>query len=146
MARLNFHVCSWIMLDCCHHIHLYSCDIYLFFDIFFFLYEDFMSWQPEITLMWKRMLSATCNGYKNLNLFAYFQALGAGFSQFAEPVFQRCISIIQSQLLAKVQSWSFDCSWIIWQDWTLLLFITTPSPLYKVSKIGLMAFLLSSHS
>ncbi|BBH09835.1 transportin 1 [Prunus dulcis] len=29
------------------------------------------------------------------------KALGAGFSQFAEPVFQRCISIIQSQLLAK---------------------------------------------
>lgn len=34
--------------------------------------------------------------------FSYIQALGAGFSPFAEPVFQRCISIIQSQQVAKV--------------------------------------------
>ncbi|KAG0489721.1 hypothetical protein HPP92_006584 [Vanilla planifolia] len=30
------------------------------------------------------------------------QALGPGFSQFAEPVFQRCITLIQTQLLAKI--------------------------------------------
>jgi hypothetical protein len=30
------------------------------------------------------------------------QALGPGFAQFAEPVFQRCINLIQSQQLAKV--------------------------------------------
>lgn len=35
-------------------------------------------------------------------IFAYIQALGTGFSPFAEPVFQRCISIIQSQQVAKV--------------------------------------------
>lgn len=31
-----------------------------------------------------------------------FQALGSGFSQFAQPVYQRCISIVQTQQLAKV--------------------------------------------
>ncbi|KAF3967822.1 hypothetical protein CMV_008224 [Castanea mollissima] len=31
-------------------------------------------------------------------------ALGTGFSQFAEPVFQRCINIIQTQQLAKVDT------------------------------------------
>jgi len=31
-----------------------------------------------------------------------FQALGPGFAQFAEPVFQRCINLIQSQQLAKI--------------------------------------------
>ncbi|KAG2706080.1 hypothetical protein I3843_05G077300 [Carya illinoinensis] len=36
------------------------------------------------------------------NLLFIFQALGTGFSQFAEPVFQRCISIIQTQQVAKV--------------------------------------------
>ncbi|KAJ0791889.1 putative armadillo-like helical, importin beta family [Helianthus annuus] len=30
------------------------------------------------------------------------QALGSGFAQFAQPVFQRCLVIIQSQQLAKV--------------------------------------------
>ncbi|CAM0144867.1 unnamed protein product [Urochloa decumbens] len=30
------------------------------------------------------------------------QALGPGFAQFAEPVFQRCINLIQSQQLAKI--------------------------------------------
>ncbi|KAG5239155.1 transportin [Salix suchowensis] len=33
--------------------------------------------------------------------FSETAALGTGFSQFAEPVFQRCIAIIQSQQLAK---------------------------------------------
>ncbi|KAB5541615.1 hypothetical protein DKX38_014589 [Salix brachista] len=39
-------------------------------------------------------------GIKDAHFF-FFQALGTGFSQFAEPVFQRCIAIIQSQQLAK---------------------------------------------
>ncbi|KAH9655101.1 transportin-1 [Citrus sinensis] len=36
--------------------------------------------------------------------FELNQALGAGFTQFAQPVFQRCINIIQTQQLAKVDS------------------------------------------
>jgi len=43
--------------------------------------------------------------YTTLRLQSYiksFQALGPGFAQFAEPVFQRCINLIQSQQLAKV--------------------------------------------
>lgn len=35
-------------------------------------------------------------------IFYLFQALGTGFSQFAEPVFRRCINIIQTQQFAKV--------------------------------------------
>ena len=35
-------------------------------------------------------------------MFGIFQALGPGFAQFAEPVFQRCINIIQTQQMAKV--------------------------------------------
>jgi len=31
-----------------------------------------------------------------------FQALGVGFAPFAQPVFQRCMDIIQLQQLAKV--------------------------------------------
>lgn len=34
--------------------------------------------------------------------FYFQQALGTGFSQFAEPVFRRCINIIQTQQFAKV--------------------------------------------
>ncbi|RWV98155.1 hypothetical protein GW17_00039015 [Ensete ventricosum] len=34
--------------------------------------------------------------------FPFPQALGPAFSQFAEPVFQRCISLIEIQQLAKV--------------------------------------------
>jgi len=43
--------------------------------------------------------------YTTLRLQSYiksFQALGPGFAQFAEPVFQRCINLIQSQQLAKI--------------------------------------------
>jgi hypothetical protein len=45
--------------------------------------------------------SSDYSGIKDAHFF-FFQALGTGFSQFAEPVFQRCIAIIQSQQLAKV--------------------------------------------
>ncbi|KAF9600199.1 hypothetical protein IFM89_005023 [Coptis chinensis] len=44
-------------------------------------------------------------------------ALGSGFSQFAEPVFQRCINLIQTQQLAKVDPVSagvqFDKEFIV---------------------------------
>ena len=36
------------------------------------------------------------------NCVSIFQALGVGFAPFAQPVFQRCMDIIQLQLLAKV--------------------------------------------
>lgn len=44
-------------------------------------------------------VSCSCYGFITFN---FFQALGTGFSQFAEPVFKRCINIIQSQQFAKV--------------------------------------------
>lgn len=68
----------------------------------------------------------------------HFQALGTGFSQFAQPVFQRCINIIQTQQLAKVLInsiyntlestiyiliFNFNCSFVlsILQGWLMLL-------------------------
>jgi hypothetical protein len=43
------------------------------------------------------------------------QALGPGFAQFAEPVFQRCINLIHSQQLSKVcLSFAFYNMFIIW--------------------------------
>ncbi|KAL2924969.1 Transportin-1 [Bienertia sinuspersici] len=41
---------------------------------------------------------------QKIDIYSIFQALGPGFSQFAEPVFQRCINIIQTQQVAKVNS------------------------------------------
>ncbi|KAL6579994.1 hypothetical protein OROMI_008018 [Orobanche minor] len=44
----------------------------------------------------KRVQEAACSAFTTLE-----EALGTGFSQFIQPVFQRCINIIQTQQLAK---------------------------------------------
>ncbi|PQQ14460.1 transportin-1 isoform X2 [Prunus yedoensis var. nudiflora] len=57
---------------------------------------------PPLIAKWQQLSNSDKDLFPLLECFTSIsQALGAGFSQFAEPVFQRCISIIQSQLLAK---------------------------------------------
>lgn len=65
------------------------------------LYE---SMRPSMSML------DTCHiSFWNLNIEnpIIFQALGPGFSQFAEPVFQRCINIIQTQQMTKVGNLTF---------------------------------------
>ncbi|CBI18918.3 hypothetical protein VitviT2T_026981 [Vitis vinifera] len=57
---------------------------------------------PPLIAKWQLVSNSDKDLFPLLECFTSIaQALGTGFSQFAEPVFQRCISIIQSQLLAK---------------------------------------------
>ncbi|GMN38220.1 hypothetical protein TIFTF001_007452 [Ficus carica] len=58
---------------------------------------------PPLIAKWQQLLNADKDLFPLLECFTSIsQALGSGFSSFAEPVFQRCISIIQTQQLAKV--------------------------------------------
>ncbi|KAG9444187.1 hypothetical protein H6P81_015527 [Aristolochia fimbriata] len=58
---------------------------------------------PPLIAKWQQLSNSDKDLFPLLECFTSIaQALGAGFSQFAEPVFQRCISLIRSQLLAKV--------------------------------------------
>ncbi|KAM1243604.1 hypothetical protein ACFX11_035368 [Malus domestica] len=60
---------------------------------------------PPLIAKWQQLSNSDKDLFPLLECFTSIsQALGAGFSQFAEPVFQRCISIIESQQLAKVQA------------------------------------------
>ncbi|XP_078163255.1 transportin 1 isoform X1 [Carex rostrata] len=57
---------------------------------------------PPLISKWQQLSNADKDLFPLLECFTSIaQALGPGFSQFAEPVFQRCISLIQSQQLAK---------------------------------------------
>ncbi|KDP33292.1 hypothetical protein JCGZ_13079 [Jatropha curcas] len=60
---------------------------------------------PPLIGKWQQLSNSDKDLFPLLECFTSIaQALGPGFSQFAEPVFQRCISIIQSQQLAKVDA------------------------------------------
>ncbi|KAL2543633.1 Transportin-1 [Forsythia ovata] len=58
---------------------------------------------PPLIAKWQQLSNSDKDLFPLLECFTSIaQALGAGFSQFAQPVFQRCISVIQTQQLAKV--------------------------------------------
>ncbi|WCJ39923.1 transportin 1 [Euphorbia peplus] len=58
---------------------------------------------PPLIEKWRQLANSDKDLFPLLECFTSIaQALGPGFSPYAEPVFQRCISIIQSQQLAKV--------------------------------------------
>ncbi|KAK4486439.1 hypothetical protein RD792_009117 [Penstemon davidsonii] len=58
---------------------------------------------PPLIAKWQQLSNADKDLFPLLECFTSIaQALGTGFSQFAQPVFQRCINIIQTQQLAKV--------------------------------------------
>ncbi|KAJ8572148.1 hypothetical protein K7X08_008659 [Anisodus acutangulus] len=58
---------------------------------------------PPLIGKWQLLPNSDKDLFPLLECFTSIaQALGTGFAQFAQPVFQRCITIIQSQLLAKV--------------------------------------------
>ncbi|WOL11529.1 transportin-1 [Canna indica] len=58
---------------------------------------------PPLITKWQQLPNSDKDLFPLLECFTSIaQALGPGFSQFAEPVFQRCISLIQIQQLAKV--------------------------------------------
>uniref|UniRef100_A0A5B6Z3Z7 Transportin-1 n=1 Tax=Davidia involucrata TaxID=16924 RepID=A0A5B6Z3Z7_DAVIN len=58
---------------------------------------------PPLIAKWQQLSNSDKDLFPLLECFTSIaQALGTGFSQFAEPVFQRCINIIQTQQLAKV--------------------------------------------
>ena len=58
-----------------------------------------------IYIIWNFCMDCNCiiiSIFLFLMVFHFIQALGTGFTQFAEPVFRRCINIIQTQQFAKV--------------------------------------------
>ncbi|OMO75471.1 Armadillo-like helical [Corchorus olitorius] len=58
---------------------------------------------PPLIAKWQQLSDADKDLFPLLECFTSIaQALGDGFSQFAQPVFQRCMNIIQKQQLAKV--------------------------------------------
>ncbi|OAY80367.1 Transportin-1, partial [Ananas comosus] len=58
---------------------------------------------PPLIAKWRQLSNSDKDLFPLLECFTSIaQALGPGFSQFAEPVFQRCINLIQTQQLAKV--------------------------------------------
>ncbi|KAJ4700596.1 transportin 1 [Melia azedarach] len=60
---------------------------------------------PPLIAKWQQLSNSDKDLFPLLECFTSIaQALGTGFSQFAEPVFQRCLNIIQSQQLAKIDS------------------------------------------
>ncbi|XP_057478503.1 transportin-1-like [Actinidia eriantha] len=64
-------------------------------------YLDIMT--PPLIAKWQQLSNSDKDLFPLLECFTSIaQALGTGFSKFAQPVFQRCITIIQSQQLAKV--------------------------------------------
>ncbi|XP_057500476.1 transportin-1-like [Actinidia eriantha] len=64
-------------------------------------YLDIM--MPPLIAKWQQLSNSDKDLFPLLECFTSIaQALGTGFSKFAQPVFQRCITIIQSQQLAKV--------------------------------------------
>lgn len=60
---------------------------------------------PPLIAKWQQLSNADKDLFPLLECFTSIaQALGTGFSQFAQPVFQRCINIIQTQQIAKVDA------------------------------------------
>ncbi|XP_038724018.1 transportin-1-like isoform X2 [Tripterygium wilfordii] len=58
---------------------------------------------PPLIAKWQQLSNSDKDLFPLFECFTSIaQALGPGFSKFADPVFQRCISIIQTQQVAKV--------------------------------------------
>uniref|UniRef100_M4CCT0 Transportin-1 n=1 Tax=Brassica campestris TaxID=3711 RepID=M4CCT0_BRACM len=58
---------------------------------------------PPLVAKWQQLSNSDKDLFPLLECFTSIsQALGVGFAPFAQPVFQRCMDIIQLQLLAKV--------------------------------------------
>ncbi|KAI3914033.1 hypothetical protein MKW98_010845 [Papaver atlanticum] len=58
---------------------------------------------PPLIAKWEQLPNSDKDLFPLLECFTSIaQALGPGFYQFAEPVFKRCLNLIQTQLLAKV--------------------------------------------
>ncbi|OVA15964.1 HEAT [Macleaya cordata] len=58
---------------------------------------------PPLIAKWQQLPNSDKDLFPLLECFTSIaQALGPGFYQFAEPVFQRCINLIRTQQLAKV--------------------------------------------
>ncbi|XP_038692603.1 transportin-1-like isoform X2 [Tripterygium wilfordii] len=58
---------------------------------------------PPLITKWQQLSNSDKDLFPLLECFTSIaQALGSGFSQFAQPVFQRCVDVIQTQQLAKV--------------------------------------------
>ncbi|KAL8139924.1 hypothetical protein V2J09_005945 [Rumex salicifolius] len=58
---------------------------------------------PPLIAKWQQLADSDKDIFPLLECFTSIaQALGPGFAQFAEPVFQRCVSIIQTQQFAKI--------------------------------------------
>ncbi|XP_042462670.1 transportin-1-like isoform X1 [Zingiber officinale] len=58
---------------------------------------------PPLIAKWQQLTNSDKDLFPLLECFTSIaQSLGPGFSQFAEPVFQRCVGLIQIQQLAKV--------------------------------------------
>ena len=71
-----------------------------------------------------------------IDIYSVFQALGPGFSQFAEPVFQRCINIIQTQLMAKVTYLAFASN-LLDYGWTFMFFCKLMLEWHRVERNNL---------
>ncbi|KAL6844249.1 hypothetical protein ACP4OV_025922 [Aristida adscensionis] len=62
---------------------------------------------PPLITKWQQLSNADKDLFPLLECFTSIaQALGPAFAEFAEPVFQRCINLIQSQQLAKGASFN----------------------------------------
>ncbi|THG00583.1 hypothetical protein TEA_008251 [Camellia sinensis var. sinensis] len=71
-------------------------------------YIDVM--MPPLIAKWQQLSNSDKDLFPLLECFTSIaQALGTGFSQFAQPVFQRCIDIIHSQYLAKTLQTKLAC-------------------------------------
>ncbi|XP_022985794.1 transportin-1-like [Cucurbita maxima] len=65
------------------------------------IYLDIL--MPPLIAKWQQLSNSDKDLFPLLECFTSIaQALGTGFAQFAQPVYQRCISIIQTQQMAKV--------------------------------------------
>lgn len=64
---------------------------------------------PPLIAKWQQLSNSDKDLFPLLEFFTSIaQALGTGFSQFAEPVFQRCLTIIQTQQLIKANPVAYD--------------------------------------
>ncbi|KAK9075913.1 hypothetical protein SSX86_004243 [Deinandra increscens subsp. villosa] len=73
---------------------------------------------PPLIAKWQQLSNSDKDLFPLLECFTSIaQALGSGFSQFSQPVFQRCLDIIQTQQIAKVDPVSvgvqFDKEFIV---------------------------------
>lgn len=69
---------------------------------------------PPLIAKWQQLSNSDKDLFPLLECFTSIaQALGTGFSQFAEPVFQRCLTIIQTQQLIKADPVAYDKEFVV---------------------------------